>query len=241
LGDVRELSAAGVLPDFYRTLQVDPCAHPLVIKAAYRTLIRTAHPDVGGDVRVAQSLTRAYSILSDRESRSSYDRMRDSRTSLKTPAREPRDPVAETVGGLKSRLNPLLAPLGQLSLTRSFDVAGRLRGDGNHRIWVRALRDWDPTRKSAFQTLAEAGRLTRSVWEWGSDLFVALVPRWCSELGDLLEGPLGPWPRLGSAILVLDTQRGQIHYEGRTNELPTYAVVAQAFRDVMLTFRKRTT
>lgn len=228
------------MPDFYRTLQVDPTAHPLVIKAAYRTLIRTAHPDVGGDVRAAQSLTRAYSILSDSESRLHYDRIRQHRTSQKTPSRKPGDPFVQIVGGLKTRLTPLLTPLGQLSLARSFDVAGRLRGDGDHRIWLKALRDPDPTRKTAFQTLADAGRLSRSVWEWGSDLFVALVPRWCSELGELLEGPLGPWPRFGSAILVLDTQRGQIHYEGRTNELPTYALVAQAFRDVTLTFRRRT-
>lgn len=229
-------SAAELFSDLYRTLQVDPGAHPTVIKAAYRVLIRMAHPDVGGDVRIAQSLTSAYSVLSDSDNRKRYDRMRSQKF-----RRQTRDAAVEITKELKARLAPRLEPLGRVALVRGFDLAGRLRGDGDHRIWLKVLRDSDPTKKAAFRTLAEAGRLTRSVWQWGSDLFVALAPRWCSGLADLLQGPLGPWPCLGSAILVLDIQTGLMRYQGRTNELPTYAVVAQAFRDATLTFRKRTT
>jgi len=221
------------LPDLYRTLQVDPAAHPCVIKAAYRALIRVAHPDAGGEVGVAQSLISAYQILQDAESRHRYDLMR-----LRKPRRQPASAAPDLAGSLKARLAPTLEPLARIALTRGFDLTGRLRGGGDHRIWLKGLRDPDAGKKAAFRALAEAGRFTRSVWEWGSDLFVALVPRWRPHLVDLLYGPLGPWPSLGSAIVVLDSRTGLIHYRGRANELPSYAVVAKAFRDVTLASRQ---
>lgn len=226
-------SAAGLAPDLYRTLQVDPGAHPCVIKAAYRALIRMAHPDVGGDVGVAQSLTSAYQILGDLENRHRYDLKR-----VRKPRPKPGSAVPDIAGSLKARLAPALEPLARITLARGFDLAGRLRGGGDHRIWLKALRDPDPGRKAAFRALAGAGRFTRSVWEWGSDLFVAVVPRWRPHLVDLLHGPLGPWPSLGSAIIVLDSRTGLIHYRGRANELPSYAIVAKAFRDVSLAARQ---
>ena len=227
-------SVAEPLPDLYRTLQVDPVAHPGVIKAAYRVLIRMAHPDVGGDVRVAQSLNSAYSILSDPESRTRYDQVR-----TQNAPRRPRPPAMDVGAALKSRLGRMLEPLGGPPLAAGFDLVARLGSDGDHRIWFKALRDSDPTRTAAFRRLAEVGRLTRPLWQWGSDLFVALVPRWRPELADLVQGPLGPWPRLGSAIVVLDAQTGLIRHRGRTNEVPAYPIVAKAFREVMLACRKR--
>jgi hypothetical protein len=228
---VEQSIAIEPLPDLYRTLQVDPSAHPSVIKAAFRTLMRTAHPDAGGDLAQAQSLTRAYSILSDSDYRRLYDETR-----RRTPPFQ--DPLGEIVRRLGFHLAQRLEPMGNVALARSFDLAGRLKGNPRHRIWLKLLKDSAPNRKVAFRILSEASRLTRARWQWGSDLFIVLVPRWDPKLTDLLAGPRGPWPRLASATLVLDIETGLMHYHGRTNELPAYRTVAQAFHDVMLSIRK---
>jgi len=64
--------------DYYKVLQVDPRAHPEVIKHAYRALVRgaKAHPDLGGSHQQAVLLNRAYEVLSDPEKRREYDEFR---------------------------------------------------------------------------------------------------------------------------------------------------------------------
>jgi len=59
----------------YKILQVDSSASQEVIKAAYRALIKSKdnHPDLGGDVKTAQKLNGAYSLLSHPESRRKVD------------------------------------------------------------------------------------------------------------------------------------------------------------------------
>lgn len=234
-GGLQDMTHAGeCTTDLYRTLQVDPSAHPAVIKAAYRALIRMAHPDVGGNTRVTQSLTQAYSILTDSERRLRYDGVR-TRAPAGRGHRPPYQPgVASVAEQLPALLAPRLEPMEGGKLTRCFDLAGRLPGAGDHRIWLKVLRDSDQSSATAFRALTEAGRLCRGLWEWGSDLFVAVIPRWSHALAELPRGPLGPWPSLGSAIIVLDARTGLIHHQGRTNELPAYSAVAQAFREVIL-------
>jgi curved DNA-binding protein CbpA len=61
------------MTDHYRTLQVRRDASPEVIAAAYRRLMKDAHPDVGGDAERAKRLNAAYAVLSDRASRRTYD------------------------------------------------------------------------------------------------------------------------------------------------------------------------
>ncbi len=65
------------LIDFYKILQVDPEAHPAVIRAAYRVLAQIRHPDTptGSDEKMV-ALNQAWSVLSDREKRATYDRSR---------------------------------------------------------------------------------------------------------------------------------------------------------------------
>ncbi|MFQ5830864.1 MAG: J domain-containing protein [Candidatus Methylomirabilia bacterium] len=232
--DVTHPGVGECTTDLYRTLQVDPSAHSAVIKAAYRALIRMAHPDVGGDTRAAQSLTQAYSILTDSESRQRYDCIRTRSPVGKGHGALRRPGVTAPAERLAALLSPQLQPMEGGKLARCFDLAGRLPGAGDHRMWVKVLRDSDQASATAFRALTEAGRLCRGLWEWGSDLFVALVPRWSAALAELPRGPLGPWPRLGSAIVVLDARTGLIHHQGRTNELPTYSVAARAFREVTL-------
>lgn len=61
--------------DYYRVLQVDPIAHPEVVRAAYRTLLRVLgkHPDLGGDEAEARTIIDAYRTLSNPERRRAYD------------------------------------------------------------------------------------------------------------------------------------------------------------------------
>ena len=63
--------------DLYAILQVQPSAHPDVIESAYRRLLRVYHPDVNPSPeahRITVLLNHAYSVLSDPEKRSAYDR-----------------------------------------------------------------------------------------------------------------------------------------------------------------------
>lgn len=61
------------MTDYYKLLQVRRDASPEVIAAAYRRLMRSAHPDAGGDPEYATRLNVAYETLSDPESRRRYD------------------------------------------------------------------------------------------------------------------------------------------------------------------------
>ncbi len=64
--------------DYYEVLQVHPRAHPLVIQKVYHVLMRDlrCHPDLGGDVQLAQLINEAYQVLSDPVRRAAYDRFR---------------------------------------------------------------------------------------------------------------------------------------------------------------------
>lgn len=61
------------MTDHYHLLQVRRDASPQVIAAAYRRLMRDAHPDHGGDADRAKMLNAAYAVLSDPASRRAYD------------------------------------------------------------------------------------------------------------------------------------------------------------------------
>jgi DnaJ-class molecular chaperone len=74
-------------PDHYATLHVSPDATAREISRAYRTLLRTHHPDTrqrvdGGDTTSAADLQelhaimQAYVVLSDTGKRAAYDRAR---------------------------------------------------------------------------------------------------------------------------------------------------------------------
>lgn len=61
--------------DLYRILQVDPGAHPEVVRAAHRTLLRVLgrHPDLGGSHDEAATLNEAYETLGNVARRRAYD------------------------------------------------------------------------------------------------------------------------------------------------------------------------
>jgi curved DNA-binding protein CbpA len=65
------------LIDYYKILQVDPGAHPDVIRAAYRVLARLYHPDMeGGSAEKMIALNNAWAVISDESMRASYDKSR---------------------------------------------------------------------------------------------------------------------------------------------------------------------
>ena len=66
-------------PDYYTILQVDPCAEPEVIKAAYRRLAANHHPDVDPSPEATERmklLNAAYEVLSDPVKRREHDMSR---------------------------------------------------------------------------------------------------------------------------------------------------------------------
>ena len=62
--------------NYYRILHVQADAPQAIIKTSYRTLMQKLkqHPDLGGDEWNASVLNEAYSVLSNPDKRSSYDR-----------------------------------------------------------------------------------------------------------------------------------------------------------------------
>lgn len=58
---------------FYDTLGLLPCSSPAAIKLAYKELILKQHPDKGGSTENFQKINKAYSVLSNPETRGLYD------------------------------------------------------------------------------------------------------------------------------------------------------------------------
>lgn len=60
---------------FYELLQVDPVAHPTIIRYAYRFLAGIYHPDntESGNAEVFRQITEAFKTLSDSGRRAAYD------------------------------------------------------------------------------------------------------------------------------------------------------------------------
>lgn len=58
---------------YYAVLGVDHAASRAQIKSAYRRLVKTMHPDAGGNPDAFVLLNRAYTVLMDPEARKHYD------------------------------------------------------------------------------------------------------------------------------------------------------------------------
>jgi len=97
--------------DYYRILQVDPSANPLVIQAAYRVLARIFHPDVqGDDDEQMKRLNRAWEVLSDPRLRAEYDSQRAGRHT---------GPATET---MRAATTPSPAPSTPSAPSRTADI-----------------------------------------------------------------------------------------------------------------------
>ena len=59
--------------NYYEILGVSPSAPTAVVDAAWKALLRVAHPDKGGNPEVARQINEAHAVLSDPAKRSQYD------------------------------------------------------------------------------------------------------------------------------------------------------------------------
>jgi curved DNA-binding protein CbpA len=62
--------------DYYQVLEANPRARISVIDAAWRAIIKDAHPDAGASGVLARELNEAHDILTDVKKRKEYDRTR---------------------------------------------------------------------------------------------------------------------------------------------------------------------
>ncbi len=66
----------GPAADPYRVLGITPDASVTQLRVAWRRVVKTAHPDVGGDPATFRELQQAFALLSDPERRAAHDRER---------------------------------------------------------------------------------------------------------------------------------------------------------------------
>ena len=107
-------------------------------------------------------------------------------------------------------------------LVRVFDFTGVLRSSPRHRLWLKRLGRGDAADARAFAKAVEAGRLSRPLWGWGSDLFVAVLPSITPHCRWLLRGPGGPVVKLSYAVALYDLRTREVHAIGRSGELPAF-------------------
>jgi curved DNA-binding protein CbpA len=116
-------------PDYYRVLQVDPVANPLVIQAAYRALAQIFHPDVFGDEDEMKKINAAWEVLGDPRRRREYDIERAGRH----PGAVSREPTSRSGPAVDSSRAASPRPTystanASTSATRSDDHAGPPQG-----------------------------------------------------------------------------------------------------------------
>lgn len=61
------------MTDLYAVLGLEPDADASSVRAAYRTLARANHPDVGGDQHTMIRINEAWRVLGNAERRAEYD------------------------------------------------------------------------------------------------------------------------------------------------------------------------
>lgn len=110
------------LIDYYKILQVDPGAHPDVVRAAYRVLARLYHPDMeGGSAEKMIALNNAWAVISDDAMRANYDK---SRAAL-APRATPSQPSYSTT---PARAPAAAAPSGTPTMRSTILDFGRYQG-----------------------------------------------------------------------------------------------------------------
>jgi hypothetical protein len=227
--------------NLYRTLQVDPAAEDTVIRAAYRALMKLYHPDHGGSGAHAQQLNAAYATLADPVARQAYDRL----VSLQRPPEvRSRARGPGRLHGTRSLIDELgeavfrrFLPDFPDGMARLWDFTGVPREAPRHRLWLKRFWRGDAADARAFHAAVEAARLSRPLWGWGSDLFVAVLPTATPDFRWLLRGPSGPVARLSRGIALYDLRHAELHGVGRCAELPTYRPFVTALAEARTSVR----
>jgi hypothetical protein len=170
--------------NYYRLLHVDPDAHPEVIRAAYRTLLRTLgkHPDLGGDEGEARTIIDAYRVLSDPERRRAYD------VWLRAHSRPSAPPVAlptEVTRWIRAVL-PECGEAPKAPFASRFDLVVEAPGASADRLYVKGFPVLAREHWPSALTLCRAVAVARSGILPSADL-VLLVTRQVESLSAFLE------------------------------------------------------
>jgi hypothetical protein len=178
--------------DYYKILQVDPRAHPEIIRSAYRTLLRVMgkHPDLGGDSTEARSIIAAYSTLSDARRREAYDRWlrvhsapHAAPPTATAPAPPPPPPTPPAPPPAPPSLNWIRDALPEYRFAfrapfaRSFDLVLERPSLTTPRVYAKAYATVTREQWPAILLLCEAIRVARRGLMPSSDTIVLTAPR----------------------------------------------------------------
>jgi hypothetical protein len=166
--------------DYYRVLQVDRDAHPEIIAAAYRALLRALgkHPDLGGSDSEAKQIIEAYGTLSDPERRRAYDQWLRAHSSAAAGAPAPKTvSLAERLTTSVRAALPDYRIAARAPFARTFDVV--LEGPGLFapRVYVKAYSLVTRANWPTIFVLCKALRVARPGRMPSSDLLVVTAGR----------------------------------------------------------------
>jgi hypothetical protein len=212
--------------DYYRVLQVAPDAHPEIIGAAYRALLRALrkHPDLGGTEAEAKLIIEAYTTLSHPERRHAYDAWLQAHA-----ARTPAATVAARSVPARPRLVPdrlidaLRAALPEYRFTarapfvRAFDIV--LEGSGLFapRVYVKAFPVLTRASWPTIFVLCKALRVARRGYLPSTDLLVVAAgsvedhATFAASVGEFA----APWA-WNRLLVALYTPAGFVHLRSAT-------------------------
>ena len=166
--------------DYYRVLQVDRHAHPEIVAAAYRALLRALgkHPDLGGSDSEAKLIIEAYGTLSDPERRRAYDRwLRAHSSAVVGPSPPKAVSLAERLTTTVRTALPDYRIAARAPFARTFDVV--LEGPGLFapRVYVKAYSLVTRANWPTIFVLCKALRVARPGKMPSSDLLVVTAGR----------------------------------------------------------------
>jgi hypothetical protein len=179
------MHAPGMTPrfqrdDYYRVLQVAADAHPEIIAAAYRALLRALrkHPDLGGGEYEAKLIIEAYGTLSDPERRRAYDQWLRAHSAATVAPPPPKTvPLAERLTAAVRAALPEYRFAARAPFARTFDVV--LEGPGTFapRVYVKAYSLVTRANWPTIFVLCKALRVARQGTLPSSDLLLVTAGR----------------------------------------------------------------
>jgi hypothetical protein len=163
--------------DYYRVLQVDPAAHPEVIQAAYRTLLRVLrrHPDLGGDAAEACVIIEAYRTLADPPQRQAYDAWLRAHAASPLPQAPARPLAPETERWVREALADWHEE-PRAPFSSRFDVVLEAPAPSTDRCYVKGLDRLDRAAWPTLLTLVRAVGVARGSLLPSSDV-ILFAPR----------------------------------------------------------------
>jgi hypothetical protein len=163
--------------DYYRVLQVQRHAHPEVVRAAFRTLLKVLgkHPDLGGEPGDARALIEAYQTLSDPERRRAYDLWLQAH-SRRAPAPD-RRALAPGIANWIRIVLPEFRDAPEAPFGGRFDLTLAAPGSFGGYLYVKAFAAF---RRPGWQwtlTVSRAVRLVRAGLVPTTDALLVVTPR----------------------------------------------------------------